>query len=180
VPAATPPVSRPGTKTAKASQGCSCEKRPASSTTKASVARMSDLSGAARRAKAEAMSRSQSSLRERSHARRRTRVPRDPLTHPHCLLTAVKVRSFGRWLDLMSTGVLRRFGHGGCLVAPDVGWRREPALIVGGELQQAPLDQWISSLGEGPDCPSPFPAKLLVHILPRNPSPMGESVGQVA
>jgi hypothetical protein len=90
----------------------------------------------------------------------------------------VRVRSFGRLLDLLAPSALKRPGH--CLVGSDVGWPRDPALVVGGQLQQPPLDQWVSSLGEGPDCPGPFPAKLVVHIRPRNSSTMGESVGQVA
>ena len=75
----------------------------------------------------------------------------------------VIVRSFGRLLDLLRPSA----------------WPRDPALVVGGQLQQPPLDQRVSLLGKGPDCPCPFPAKLVVHIRPRNSSTMGESVGQV-
>jgi hypothetical protein len=86
---------------------------------------------------------------------------------PGYLLLTVEVRSFGRLLDLLRTSALRRLGHRRRLVVSDLGWPRDPALVVGGQLQQAPLDQWISSLGEGPDCPCPSSAKLVVHIRPR-------------
>jgi hypothetical protein len=83
-------------------------------------------------------------------------------------LLTVRVQSFGRLLDVLPTSALKRLGHRRRLIASDVGWRRDPALVGGGQLQQPPLDEWISFLGQGPDCPCSFPAKLVVHIRPRN------------